>query len=214
MDIVILLAHISSCSPIVPLALSFKVRKPLKEIIYLRYILGGSLLFDAVSLLMAIKGINSYPFTNLFFILQAWILFSIYKHQLATNKKVIETFRLSFAAFFLVNYFFIQTPELLNSYSISISGVLFMSLSLYYFYNLLQKLPEVYIHRMPMVWINIAVLVYYAGNLFLFIFNNYFTEGIDGNQRYMWMLHNILNITKNILFFVAIWQNLRKNISS
>lgn len=214
MDVVILLAHISSLSPVIPLALSFKADKPLKEVAYIRYLLVASLLFDAAALLFAYNGINSYPIANLYLLMQAWILFSIYKLQLATKTKAIEGVRLGFALFFIVNYFFIQTPSLLNSYSISISGVTFMFIALYYFYNLLQKLPEFYIHKMPMVWINIAVLVYYSGNLFLFIFNNYFTAGIDGNQRFVWMLHNILNITKNILFFVAIWQTQHKNISS
>ena len=65
-----------------------------------------------------------------------------------------------------------------------------------------------------MVWISVGVLVYYSGNIFLFILNNYFSNRVDGNQGTLWIIHNLLNISKNLLFCIALWQSQHKISSS
>ena len=53
------------------------------------------------------------------------------------------------------------------------------------------------------------MLTYYAGNLLLFLTNNYLTLGLEGSHQIMWVLHNLLNISKNMLFAIALWMNYR-----
>ncbi|MEK6783397.1 MAG: hypothetical protein AABY93_16970 [Bacteroidota bacterium] len=81
-----------------------------------------------------------------------------------------------------------------------------MALSLYYLFTLLKELPTATIHRLPILWISFAALGYYGGNFFLFLFSNYLTKSIDGSLAILWVLHNILNVIKNILFAIGLWQ--------
>jgi hypothetical protein len=86
--------------------------------------------------------------------------------------------------------------------------------SLFYFYRLLNELPIIHIQHLPMFWVSVSVLTYYAGNFFLFLVKNYLVYGESGSHKLMWILHNLLNITKNLLFAIALWQSYRKARSS
>lgn len=98
----------------------------------------------------------------------------------------------------------------LNSYSITLASLVFIFFSVRYFYFLLRDLPTDKIQRLPMFWINTGVLIYFAGGLFLFAMRNYLIEAFHDNQTMYWSFHNFLNIVKNLLFAVALWQDLRK----
>ncbi len=63
---------------------------------------------------------------------------------------------------------------------------------------------------LPMFWLNTGVLTYFAGNLFLFAIRNYVIIAFNDNQTMYWSFHNFLNIGKNLLFAIALWQDLRK----
>ncbi len=149
------------------------------------------------------NGINTYPINNLFSLAQSIMLLFIYREAFSWPRKPVFFAAGIYTILFLLNYFLIQTPYKLNSYSYTISGLMLLVASLLYFRFLLKNLPEPFVHRSPLIWINIAVLIYFGGNLFLFMLYNYFVSAI-------WILHNILNITKNVLFFIAIWQSQRK----
>lgn len=59
--------------------------------------------------------------------------------------------------------------------------------------------PNLFLY--PLFWITIALLIYFAGNLFLFIAKNIFT--MEKMYLLYYPIHNVLNATKNILFGVA-----------
>lgn len=210
MTVALILAYSSFLSPIVPLALSLRLVDPPIELRLTRVILIASLVFDSLSLWLAKSGYNSYVVGNLYFLVQGMLLLWMYwRGTTLFGRTAFILIITVYPTFFLINYFFVQGPTVLNSYSFSLSGLMFMVVALFYFLQLLRNLPVVFVHRVPMVWINIAVIVYYSGNLFLFIINNYFIDGLRGQQS-VWILHNLLNITKNILFLIAIWQALRR----
>ncbi len=207
MENLMIFGHMSSFSALLPLGLSLRARNPgvVIKLVTLLAILG--FLFDMISLYYAMKGINTYPINNLFSLVQSLVLLFIYREAFSWPRRSVYWAAGIYFLFFIINYLLIQTPYKLNSYSYTISGLMLLVLSLLYFRFLLKNLPETLVHRSPMVWINIAVLIYFGGNLFLFMLFNYFVSGI-------WILHNMLNITKNILFFVAIWQSQRKITST
>lgn len=139
--------------------------------------------------------------------MQFLVLLLIYREAFSWPSRPVYWICAIYTLLFLINYAFIQSPYTLNSYAYTMSGVILIVLSLLYFWYLLKNLPETFVHRSPMIWINIAVLLYFGGNLFLFMLYNFFAAG-------EWILHNMLNITKNVLLFVAVWQSQRKMNSS
>jgi hypothetical protein len=211
MDIVSLIAYTSFFTPLVILGTSFFVRNPTTPIRLIRYLTAIGFTVDLVCLLLGRRGLNTYSIGNVFLLFQAILLFYIYRDVLKI-RKYIPAIIVSYFLIFLLDYFFINGPFALNSYSNSLSALIFILFSLLYFRNLLIELPVDFVYNIPMVWINLGILVYYSGNLFLFGLNNYFSDGQEGNQRIVWALHNMLNIAKNVFFLISVWQSLRKTI--
>lgn len=213
MDIVYLIAYVSFISPLPALGLSLRMKQMSYNIRLVQVLVATGFIVDMSILYLGIKGYNTYPIGNVFFFFQSIIFLLIFK-RLLNLSNIVWYLVAGYSLFFLINYLYIQGPSILNSNSHTVSAVIMIFLSLMYFRHLLIELPEEYIHKLPMIWVNLSVLVYYSGNIFLFIVNNYLTDGIEGNQRLMWVIHNSLNSMKNFLFTIAIWQSLRKTSSS
>ncbi len=203
MEVAMLIAHISSTSSLLPFGLSLRSWNSSRIILLISILTACSFSFDMVAYYFATRGVNTYPIGNLFFLVQAELLLLIYREAFSWKMRFVIWAGSVYALLYIINYSFVQSLYTVNSYSIAISCLLFIALSLNYFRFLLKNLPETFVHRSPMIWINIAVLIYFGGSLFIFMLYNYIPTAI-------WILHNMLNITKNILFFVAIWQSQRK----
>lgn len=192
------------------LALAHKKRIP-DELIPIYWILIVSLTCDviSISLLKYAISINTLLIGNIYLFAQFSLLVWIFVKQLQ-SKKVINIVYIFFIFFYVINISFFQGPWIFNSISNVLASLILIALCLYYFYRLLYDMPTVHIHSLPMLWISFAVLTYYAGNFFLFLVSNYLVEGARESHRIIWILHNLLNITKNILFAIALWQSYRK----
>lgn len=66
-------------------------------------------------------------------------------------------------------------------------------------------MPSERVYKLPLFWIAFGVLVYYGGTLFLFLFNNYLIERLPQSHQTIWILHNLLNVTKNVFLVAALW---------
>jgi hypothetical protein len=207
----LLIAYISFGSVLVPMLFAFaNWRKVWLDFKPLCLILILSLAADLLSLFFIEYSLNTYIIGNLFLIIQFSLLVLVFRKQLP-NPKAIDAILFLLVAFCILNYSIFQGPKVFNSVSNVLASLVLIGLSLFYFYRLLNDLPIVHIQHLPMLWISFAVLTYYAGNFFLFLINNYIINNVQsGPHKLMWILHNLLNITKNILFAVALWQSYRK----
>ncbi len=129
--------------------------------------------------------------------------------QNGKNKIVYIALGLVYILFFIAELS-VYSHKQLNSYSITLTSLIFIFFSVRYFYFLMRDLPTDQIQRLPMFWVNTGVLTYFAGGLFLFAMRNYVITVFNDNQTTYWSFHNFLNIVKNLLFAVALWQDLRK----
>ncbi len=210
----IIVAYLSSGSVFVPLSVALIHWRSLEsELKFLRLILLVSLLCDALSLVFVTYSINTHLIGNTYLLLQFSFVYKILTDQLQRRKYLI-TIYLTFVAFYIANMTFYQGPLKFNSVSNVAASFIIMTLSLQYLYHLMAKLPIMPIHRLPMLWISFAVLSYYAGTFFLFLISNYLVEGAAASHRMIWILHNVLNIIKNLLFAIAIWQSYQTTNSS
>jgi hypothetical protein len=201
------IAYFSAGSVLIPLAwllFTRQYRDAIGRLLF--YLLTTSLVSDLIGAVLFNLSLNSYIIVNFFLLVQFLICFSLLTsvEKASLYTRVIP---IGFSLLFLINYFFVQKPTVFNSYSNSMACLILMYFSLRYFYTLLRDLPTENVMHLPLFWIAIGVLTYYSGNLLLFIVNNYLTLGINGSHSTMWILHNLLNISKNIFFTIAIWQN-------
>lgn len=202
----IVLAYISFGSVLIPLGLyasiKFNINLELRPLVKLLVV---ALLCDLGSLGLIQYSINTYPIGNFYLFAQFSILYYLFINYLRTPKILIWVFIL-FCLFYLLNISFFQGPLQFNSITNVFASLILILLSLYYLFSLLKKLPTVHIHRLPLLWVSFAALTYYGGNFFLFLLSDYLTRSNDGSLAIMWTMHNFLNIIKNILFAIAIWQ--------
>ena len=88
----------------------------------------------------------------------------------------------------------------------TLSSFVFLLTSLFYFYYLHKNLLAKNLLLFPPFWLNVGVLIYFAGNIFLNVAINIFTM----HKVYViyMIVHSSLNILKNLLFatsfFIAI----------
>jgi hypothetical protein len=207
----LLFAHASSLSAIIPLVASRAQWKALKGTLKLIFwVAAASGLADLTSIILLSQKINSWPIINLFLIVQFALLFVLLN---AEKHRTLQIFFYVTVIFALLNYLFIQTPKTFNSYTAYAGGILMIVTSLVFLYQLLVEMPMESIQRLPLFWVSFGVLIYYGGTLFLFLFNNYLLSHSLKSHQTIWVLHNVLNVTKNVFLFVALWINYKSRRS-
>lgn len=100
----------------------------------------------------------------------------------------------------ILDYGYINGPNLYNSFSRIIAGISIIGLSLYAFYDLLRHpLTDKFLGQSALFWLALAILIYTSGNLFMFAVNNLLYTQHHPAHSLTWILHSILNILFNIL---------------
>lgn len=213
MEVAIYIAHFSTISILIPLSFAIIQWKSLpREVSPLRWLLIVSLIADIGEILLSKMGSTNLWVGSVYLFIQFVILLYIFSLHFQGK----STWR--YATWILVASYLIG---LVISLQLSVSTVyveaaanlVLILVPLAFFYKLLNELKVINIHRLPILWICFATLFYYSGNLFLFLARDLLAR-VPESYGLSWILHNILNVTKNILFAVALWQNYRTLKSS
>jgi hypothetical protein len=153
-----------------------------------------AVLFDVILRLWG-KG-NNYPVIHVFVIINI-IFFGViyYKAFVITEVKRL-TIILSAIAFLIAVYF---TKNLYDypSEGNTASSIVFIILSLAYFYQLLTRQEFVLIEKQGLFWFNAGVLFYFSINIFLFML---FPKIPKDQQASYYIINNITNIIANLLY--------------
>lgn len=196
-------AHLSFLSAAIPFLFGFFRWKNLTRDLKLIVLLAAlSLAADSVSLFLATHKMNTWPVSNVYLLVQSVLLFYVLsKHHSLLVKGIFY----ACITFGVINFLFLQGPRTFDSYTTYLTGVILICTALYFFYVLMKELPAERVQSLPLFWIAIAVLVYYGGTIFVFLFNNYILTQLTKQHPSMWVVHNVINTSKNMLFFIALW---------
>jgi hypothetical protein len=211
----IVISVVYTIAVLIPLGLYFSTRKYQHPSIgYLGAMLVASFFFDTFGLLSGLwlhlgKTINIS--NNFYGYLEIVTVILLYQGQLSTAKKT----PFLFLAGVLVT---IQIAEMLVFRDITdfpgtsraIFSLVVTILAIWYFFRLMHEVPAVHIYFLPMFWINIGMLVYFAGNFYLFAMQNYLVHVLKSDLIFQWSLHNIFGILTYVFFSIGLWQPLRK----
>ncbi|MEO7989040.1 MAG: hypothetical protein ABI663_05825 [Chryseolinea sp.] len=172
----------------------------------------SSLLFYFLKLNHVVS-INVNYAASVFHILALPLLSMVYYITLGkSQKKQLVSITVIYSLVGITNLLFIQ-KETINSYTLILQSIIIIGYCVYYFYWLIKELPTMYLHRLPMFWINSAFMVFYSGNLFLFVFTSYLVHVLNNNLLVYWSLHNFLGMIKFSMIIFALWTDLQ-NIKS
>lgn len=102
----------------------------------------------------------------------------------------------------VTNYAFEVTPTEFNTVFLSVESVLFVILAVITLLREMQDSSRLLVDN-PVFWIASGVLIYFAGNLFVFTLMDTLIRETDIRPESVYLIHTILNITKNILFSIG-----------
>jgi hypothetical protein len=203
---------------VVPLGIYFFTRKQQEPRIgYLAVMLIFSVLMDTIGLVNMIWfhiGQKMNLITNYYGVIEIATVTLVYKDQLSIKKKwVFYVFAVVLMVAQLAELHIFRGPMVFPGTTRSTLAIAVTIFALVYFYELMRDLPTVRIHHLPMFWINIGMLVYFTGNFFVFIMQDYLTRVMKDNMIFYWSFHNFMGILSNIFFSVGLLQVLRKEHS-
>lgn len=115
------------------------------------------------------------------------------------NKKVLLLIIIGFEVYCIINPLFIQG---LREYTFarSISSLILILFSILYFNTIMVEARVKKLSQEPMIWINVAVLIYFSGNFF---FNILFSPILDYSREFSKITADAF-IVMNALFYLLI----------
>lgn len=152
---------------------------------------------------------NSLPGLHLFTLLEALILLHLYQRVFPENfsRRLVWLVWGGLLLFEGVQLAFFQGILDMNANTRAVESLLIIGCSLYYFFRVLRDLEVPRIQAEPMFWVSAGLLVYFAGNLFLFALSAEVVQTLSGIEGVkLFIIHALLNFSKNILVAIGIWQ--------
>ncbi len=95
----------------------------------------------------------------------------------------------------------------MNNISTSTESIILVSYALFLYYFVMTKSLIENLLSHSIFWFNSAILVYFSGNLLLFVFSSYLAETKNENYFMLWAtIHSFFNITFNLLLSLGFWK--------
>ncbi len=177
-------------------------------------ILGYFLIFNLAIELSArtvvyyFKGANNLPLLHVYTVGEFLLLSFFYRSLLPTHfifRKYFAAFLVMVSLLILLNTAFLQNIYIFNSYAKTLVQVIVIIYAILFFF----QLPEASNFKTQEGWslrlINSAVLIYYCGSLFIFMFSNIF---IGNSLIYssFWIFNALLNFLFHVLVLISLWR--------
>lgn len=164
--------------------------------------LGWNLLIELVTFIPA-RGTNNLPLLHLYTLFE-FILFTLFYKKLELFKswssKSFWIFLVSLSSLIILNSVFLQSIFAYNSYAKTIVQVLLISYSVGYMFQLKEKGDE----SGSLNLANAAILLFYSGSLFVFMFGNVVLPPEYDNI--FWEINLLLNLLFQVLILVSLWK--------
>ena len=136
-------------------------------------------------------------FTIIEYTLFSIFLFLSYKEKVF--KYTLFVCSLFFYAIAVLNIIH-KNKESFDSISGSLEAVLIIVYGIFYLYEQIKDPSIFYVYFSKKFWIVIAFLLYFSSTLFLFIYAATFTRP---DQSTYWVINNVFDIIKNLLFAIS-----------
>jgi hypothetical protein len=185
----------SGLFPVIAFIYNYRYLDRIAKVIGVFFIL--SAVSDILLRLLQEWGVNNnYPVIHIFVIINIIFFGFIYYKAFFIKRLKIVTVIMSVIALIITVYF---TKDILvyPSESNTASSIIFIILSLIYFYQLLSRQEFVHIEKQGLFWFNAGVLFYFSVNIFLFMLFNQIPEH---DRPSYYIINSITNIIANLLY--------------
>lgn len=192
---------ISTYSVFVPILLGMiQLRKTNNYLVLLFILVVFSFLIDFITLYN--PSLRTFLYTT-YDILQYVIILFIFLSQ--SKIKIIRKAYFSvFSILIIYSLIFLFYDSIFNFRIPDLQTVSMFAIilaSLLFYINIYETLPDSNLFKYPLFWLNSGLLLYFCGNLFLFVSFNYYSS--DQLYQLYYPIHNSLNALKNLFFGIA-----------
>lgn len=168
-----------------------------------------SAIVEIISWVIVNSGENNLPIFHIYTGIEFSLIFVFYmlfyKHYFK-----LKILYLILPVFYVVTYIDYKVNGLneMDSFSVTVESTFFIVLSLLSFFFIIRHLIFENILNMPFFWINSGILIYFSGNILLFIFSNSFIKSEITTFFMLWaIIHSLLNIIYNGLICIGFWKS-------
>jgi len=194
-------------SALIPISVVIvKNRSVSREIKTLFFYLLISLAISLVSTTLAVNHISNLFLIHADTVIEAVLLlyffYLIFPHPIA--KKWILLLMITFPLFCMGNLIFLQGPHRYNTYSRPVEAIIFIGLSMLYWWHAGNNTNDQAWTNIPLNWVISGLLLYFSSSFLLFIFSNFILSKYDTSVNIVaWNIHATLILTMYLLFAVG-----------
>jgi hypothetical protein len=142
---------------------------------------------------------NNLPLLHFYTLIEFMLISLVYWKMGVFAKwsnKHFWIFLISISSLIVLNSIFLQSIYDYNSYAKALVQIFLIAFAVAYMFQLKEKSG-------PLNWMNAAVLLFYSGSLFVFMFGNI----ILGEKGHIfWEFNAILNFIFQIIILISIWK--------
>jgi hypothetical protein len=203
----IVLNHLSALSILLPIGaagLKYSLHNRVLRLLAWFFFISG--FFDLSLVVTNYLSIRNLPLFHIFAAVNLFFLSAVYYYTLHGSLARQAVKIAAGLGLLLVFYNAVFIGGIWQFPSLPITGqsILFIFLALLYFYQLLHQPAVFAIEKQPLFWINAAVLIYFSGNLFLFMLQNWLNRMQQPDYTSYWAIHSVVNIFANLLYAVGL----------
>ena len=151
---------------------------------------------------------NTMPKTHIYYMF-AFILLGLFYHSILKDyisKKKLVAIIVTFELYAILNAVFIQSIFKYPTWPRAFLSLVFLLASIIYFHKTMMEARIKNLRSEPLIWINTAVLIYYAGSLFYSILFNLILEYSTDYAKLIVNYFGILNALFYMLITVGFWK--------
>jgi hypothetical protein len=161
-----------------------------------------SALTELVAIALFFYKINNFPVLHVFTLIEFGFLSFLYSEHIhkLIPRNFIFTLVIVFTVFSVVNSLFLQSLFTFNTYARGIEFLIILFYAIVHIYLLNTENSGTLLH-MPMFWITLGIILYYASSFFAVLMVNL----ILPQMNLVWALHNVFLLLHYLFFAKALW---------
>ena len=198
------------CAGLSLLLLILKIRRLPWLFQILGLILANDLLTEIVAHWLFDRKIINMPLLHLYTLVSFW-LFSIFYRELFRGKPAVRRYFWPYLAtvtlILLANTLWLEPIMGFNSNAKTLIQCLFIAYVVYYLFDAFGKVDFLQPDDLSVSLVNMAILIYNAGSLFIFMFAKTLNNGLlsPKAQSGLWMMNSLLYLIFQLLLLLAVW---------
>jgi hypothetical protein len=207
-SVYVLLSKVSACYVIIPIligSIRFRYLSSAAKSVFALMIV--AMIIDNISYIFRNQHFNTAYFLRVYTILEFILLslFFIYIANRNSLKIVMKVMIVLFSAVAVFDALF-QGIMSMDSISIAVESIVFILYSIASFLLLMKDASYLNILSASRFWMITAILLYFSGNLFLFVFSNHLLLHTPDSFNKLWAINSVLSILFYSLIAIGFWK--------